>query len=221
MAAMRRIARWVYDRFATSPDGARHYYEELRKVDAAFDAKTGMDTSGILDLYTLTIAGGNRGFGNAYMATDPDEFAAALALLDMPLENATFIDLGSGKGRALLLAARYRFKRIIGVEFAEELHLAATANVARLQGEERIETMLADASEYTLPAGPVLLYLFNPFDRPLMSAVARKALASWRMNPRPMRVIYGKPFLADCWSGAGWQVLIDDPRFVIFSPPSA
>ena len=42
-----------------------------------------------------------------------------------------FIDLGSGKGRMVLAAAaRYPFKRVIGVELAEQLHEVARANVA-------------------------------------------------------------------------------------------
>ncbi|MBZ5489392.1 MAG: class I SAM-dependent methyltransferase [Acidobacteriia bacterium] len=47
------------------------------------------------------------------------------------LQDFTFIDLGSGKGRALLMAAQYGFKRIIGVEFMPELHRVAQENIRK------------------------------------------------------------------------------------------
>jgi hypothetical protein len=130
------------------------------------------------------------------------------------------VDLGSGKGRALLLAAHHPFKRIVGIEFAEELHRAAAANVELMRDASRIELIHGDASEYSLPPGPVVLYLYNPFDRPLMTAVAKNTLANWAADPRPVQVIYAAAFLADCWSEAGWRLAASHPHFVIFSPPT-
>ena len=219
-AAAHRVAGWVRSHFERGPGSLRHHYEHLRHTDARFDGETGMDTGGILGLYGLTVESPNRAFGNAYQATDPQQFHSAIAALDVPLEQSTFIDLGSGKGRALLLAAGYPFRRIVGVEFAEELHLAAAANVDRMEGESRIEVIHGDASEYVLPSGCVVLYLFNPFDRPLMAAVAKNALASWASDPRPIRVIYAAPFLADCWATAGWRLAATQPDFAIFAPPA-
>jgi SAM-dependent methyltransferase len=43
-----------------------------------------------------------------------------------------FIDLGSGKGRVLLMAAEYPFRRIIGVELLPELHEIARQNLLRV-----------------------------------------------------------------------------------------
>ena len=212
--------RRLFDRMASGPDSARHYYARLGAVDTAFDGETGMDTGGVIDLYGLTVVGANRGMGNAYMATVPEDFAEALGALDIPMEGASFVDLGSGKGRALLLAARYPFARIIGVEFAEELHRAAMANAARLPGETRIELVQGDAAAYALPAGPLVVYLFNPFDRPLMQAVAQAALQSWRDDRRPFRVIYSNPVLAECWTEAGWSTAATGSHFRIFSPPA-
>ena len=219
-AAAHRLTRWIWSHFERGPGSLRHHYEQVRRTDERFDAETGMDTGGVLALYNLTVASANRAFGNAYQATDPEHFSAAIASLDLPLDESTFIDLGSGKGRALLLAARHPFKRIVGIEFAEELHRAAAANLELMGNESRIELIHGDATEYSLPQGPVVLYLYNPFDRPLMTAVATNAVANWAADPRPVRVIYAAPFLADCWSAAGWRVAAAHPHFVIFSPPT-
>src|SRR5579864_7137056 len=78
-----------------------------------------------------------------YFATEPwlfEQIIQALALsiqksavsqsVDSTLRDFTFIDLGSGKGRVLLMASDYPFKRIIGVEFMLELHRVAQKNIA-------------------------------------------------------------------------------------------
>jgi len=44
--------------------------------------------------------------------------------MPIDLSKFTFIDLGAGKGRALLMASDYLFQKIIGVEFMPELHHA-------------------------------------------------------------------------------------------------
>jgi methylase of polypeptide subunit release factors len=67
-----------------------------------------------------------------HTASDPDELANAVASLDVEHKDFTFIDLGSGKGRALVLALSYPFRRVVGVEFALELHRVAEANLISL-----------------------------------------------------------------------------------------
>ena len=55
-------------------------------------------------------------------AIEPARFRKVLASLQIAFHDYTFIDFGSGKGRALLLASEFPFKRIIGLEFSPELH---------------------------------------------------------------------------------------------------
>ena len=218
-ALLRRASAWVRHRLPGQHSAAAaSYYDERRSKDVAYDAETGLDTGGIIDLGNLTIASPNAAFGNAYMATTPEEFEAGLAALDLPIEGMSFLDLGSGKGRTLFLAARHPFTRIIGVEFARELHEAALANLARLPSERRIELIHGDAATYSLPEGPLLLFIYNAFDRPLMSRVAACTLEAWRSAPRPLRVLLVNPVLADVWLASGWQTIAQDPSFILLGP---
>lgn len=77
-----------------------------------------------------------------------------------------FVDLGSGKGRVVLQAARFPFRRVIGVEIAPELTEIAHANIAASRDGLRcqeIELVTADVLEYRLPPDVTVAYLYNPF----------------------------------------------------------
>lgn len=107
-----------------------------------------------------------------------------------------FIDLGSGKGRVVYLAARYRFARVIGVELSEELNAIARANLERLRHKlkcQSIEIVTADLTDYEIPDDVTFIYMFNPLDGPLFSAMLNNVLASLDRRPRRLRLIYMNP----------------------------
>jgi hypothetical protein len=113
------------------------------------------------------------------------------------LQEFTFVDLGSGKGRVLLMAAQYGFKRIVGVEFMPEWHRIAETNIRKFIAQygiaSPIESFCMDAREFNFPAGPLVVYLFNPFPEPVLAAVLEKLRQSWVANPRPVFVAYRYP----------------------------
>ena len=76
------------------------------EVDRQFDAQFAVETGGVTHLSALRISGDNRRFGVDHIASDPDELEHALDSLPGDLKGLTFVDLGSGKGRAVLLASR-------------------------------------------------------------------------------------------------------------------
>lgn len=134
-----------------------------------------------------------------YQPTVEEEFAAIMqhfAAID--LQSYTFIDLGSGKGRALLLGAMYPFARIVGVEVQPGLDAIARENIERFaDGAQRchqIESLCADAREYAFPPTPIVLYLFNPFPDYVLRDVLANLVSSARSAPRPIYVIYNAPF---------------------------
>lgn len=110
------------------------------------------------------------------------------------VKDFTFIDLGSGKGRALLMAAPFGFKRIIGVEFMPELHRAAEKNIAGYSSDRQryrnIEAVCVDARDFQFPPGPMVVYLFNPFSESTFVQVLGNLRRSVEESPRPLYIAY-------------------------------
>jgi hypothetical protein len=198
---------------------------EIRKkaVDASFDYDRGVDTGGSTPLADLTIDGPNRRFGLIHIASDPDEFANALGSLDLKHKEFTFIDLGSGKGRALYLALTYPFRRILGVEFALELHRAAEANLISLAATgtdvSRIELVHVDVTNFRFPAEPSVIYLYNPFDGDVMRKMVQRILLTQAANPRPLFILYANPLLENYWIEAGFVAIKRGATFSLLMPP--
>ncbi len=134
-----------------------------------------------------------------YQPTFPDEFSEMMQhLARVDFSEYTFIDLGSGKGRVLLLAAMYPFAEVIGVEVQQELHKIAEENIARFDvpGQQcrELHSVCMDAREYEFPQTPILLYLFNPFPAYVMERVLENLKRSFEQHPRPLIVIYNAPW---------------------------
>jgi precorrin-6B methylase 2 len=107
-----------------------------------------------------------------------------------------FVDLGSGKGRVVLQAAQYPFKRVIGVELSPELNEVARANVEanrpRLKCRE-VEVITADLTEYVVPDDVTVAYCFNPVIGELFAALLEELLRSLDRRPRRLVLIYTNP----------------------------
>ena len=101
-------------------------------------------------------------------------FRAALKRL-RPTADDVFVDIGSGKGQAIIAAAQLPIARAIGVELAEDLTAVARANLARVQARLRcphIELVNADAVEWPIPDDVSIIYLYCPFIGDLFAALA-------------------------------------------------
>lgn len=87
----------------------------------------------------------------------------------------TFIDFGSGKGRPMLIASRLGFRRVVGVEYARELHEIALGNIeifrSRYPDAAPIESVYCDATVYAVPREPCLFFFFSPFRFSVMAKV--------------------------------------------------
>lgn len=210
--------------FAKKPDaGSAGWAASKKAVDDRFDQKYNVDTGGVTHLHDLKIAGPNRRFGTTHIASDPDEFTAALSSLTIRHADYTFIDLGCGKGRALILACSYPFRRIVGVEFALELYMAAQDNLRRAAAAgvdiTRIELLHADATLFDFPIEPLVLFLYNPFDGEVMKTMVHRIRQTHLRNPRPLFVLYTNPLLYDHWIDAGFLTLLRGDTFALLAPP--
>ena len=152
-----------------------------------FDLEFGVRTSGLVAGRHLHAGHRHDHHVTAYYAVAPSVFHGLLVRWRRcpqlaPLDAYTFVDLGAGMGRALLLAAAYSFRAVIGVELHPTLARIARGNLAvwRAAGRARVPTRVycRDAAAFALPPGPCLVFLFNPFGAPVL----RRLLRCWKRN---------------------------------------
>src|ERR1700722_1655110 len=142
-------------------------------------------------------------FHSPYQPTEPALFHEMLDALQqqshLDVREFTFIDLGSGKGRTLLLASDYPFRRIVGVELLPALHHIAQDNLQKYHSESEkcfaLESICENATAFAFPAEPTVLYLFNPFPEAGLRRMLANLDQSLRENPRPVYVLYHNPLL--------------------------
>ncbi len=140
-------------------------------------------------------------FHSPYQPTEPALFHDMLQALKIDFDQFTFVDLGSGKGRTLLMAADYPFRRVVGVELLPGLNRIARENISLYHGALQkcfaLESICADAREFVFPDEPLVLYLFNPFLESGLARVIANLEQSLRTTPRPVAVLYHNPLLAN------------------------
>jgi SAM-dependent methyltransferase len=142
-------------------------------------------------------------FHSPYQPTEPDLFREMLEALrevaGVDFNDFVFVDLGSGKGRTLLMASDYPFRKIIGVELLPALNIIAEGNLRDYKSERQqcfaLETVCADATAFSFPGEPLLLYLFNPFPEAGLRRVIERLEQRLRENPRMVYVLYHNPLL--------------------------
>ncbi len=103
-----------------------------RRAGQRFDAEHRVVTEALLFLGELDPAaiGPNIGLATHYEATPPGDVVRLLAVAQLVPECTTFVDIGSGMGRVVLIASRLPFKQVVGVEISPALHEIARENLA-------------------------------------------------------------------------------------------
>jgi SAM-dependent methyltransferase len=143
-------------------------------------------------------------FHSPYQPTESvlfHEMIAALAARNgFDFSEFTFLDLGSGKGRTLLMASDYSFRRIVGVELLPALNDVAQDNIGKYRSESQkcfaIESICGDATEFGFPVEPTILFLFHPLAESGLRRVRVNLERSLREHPRMVYVVYHNPLLA-------------------------
>ena len=191
-----------------------------------FDWQHHIKTCDTAELSGLTIRSDNAKHGVWYHPSHPRLVFRLLDGLSIDYRAYMFIDLGSGKGRTLLIASEYPFRRIVGVEFAEELHKAAVRNVRDYRGRTQrctdIECLHLDATDFEIPPIPTVFYLANPFRPPVLVPVLHNIEKSLDEVPRDVLLIYVTPFHGELIERETRMRQVDEGtyhRLYRFSPP--
>jgi|SRR5579862_3224421 len=158
-----------------------------------FDRRYGTRTSGFVsqnDLPGSPVDTGKPGF---YAASQPSIIRAALQAIPGVAE-FSFIDLGCGKGRALMVATEFQFRAVVGVELSRDLAGIARENSRTLRrrfpARRPIEIELHDAVTYPFPPGNLVVFLYNPFGAPVIDQVAANLEARASTGSRIFVVYY-------------------------------
>jgi hypothetical protein len=165
-------------------------------LGARFDRRYGIDASGKQNLTHYTVRG-DMSDGNRYEGMYTGLAPHLWSLLPTDVSNFTFVDFGAGKGRGCLSAAQKNFKKIIGVEFAQELCADMERNIRVFKSPWQrcfnLEVVCVDATQFEIPDGDCVLFFFNPFKRKTLKAVIDNIESSLRQKPRHMLILYYYP----------------------------
>ena len=175
-----RVASGSADTGAVRGEFAPHPFDQAHQVDTSGLVRgEDIDSGSLSDLYIT-----------AYYGISPSSLRQALALLPDPADTYTFVDLGCGKGRALMVAAELPFRRLVGVEISPELARIAQANTAR---EPRIHVEQGDAATFAFPHEPLVIFLYHPFLPPVLKKVLRNLEQARAASAGPIFLLYANP----------------------------
>jgi SAM-dependent methyltransferase len=172
--------------------GVRNYDAER---DRSFDRRFGTDTAGRVAPEQLGIADGvAREQAILYLPSPERVTRWMLANAGIDHRDYTFVDMGCGKGRVILVAATYPFQRVVGVEISAPLAKIARANIDRFQPPTRkcrnVEVHTVDATRFAFPETNLLIHFYHPFEPPLLNAVLEQLQRSIDARPRKVVIAY-------------------------------
>ena len=176
--------------------------EQKQEDFEAFDAQFGTDTAEEVWPWELPSVGKYRRDMHVYQTLAASTINNIIGELPIAHDRFTFIDLGSGKGRALLVASIYPFRKIVGVEVADELHQIALKNIDtyaaanKSQSIQKCQSIVAvrgDATQYEFPQGPLVVFMYSPFGKATLTKVIDGLGRSYDAEPRKIILVYANP----------------------------
>ena len=182
--------------------------EQQKHCSHPFDERYGTDTGGLIPREKLVTGSIADKHVTAYYGVAP---SILRSLIDRwheetnpvrDIEQYTFLDIGAGKGRAVIIAAENPFKEVIGVELNPQLAAMARDNVSLVTGREAdrhsvtqvllapIQIVEGDALLYPLSPYPMLVLLFHPFEAAALRIFLRRVEAVFATQPDILDLLY-------------------------------
>jgi SAM-dependent methyltransferase len=187
------------------------------------DRKFGIETAAAETGYLSDVPSPNRDFAVPYEAIQLDKFhdmISAVRRLVGRISKYHFVDLGSGKARALIYAAESGFCHCTGVEFSAELHAVAEKNVeAYRQATKstcRFSLHCMDAVDFEFPDNDMVLFMYNPFSSEVMQPVAARLRDFVEKSDRDLFLLYRNPTCSDDFRALGLTRLESNESFQIY-----
>ena len=164
-----------------------------------FDLQNGVQTSGLIPGRYLKTGHAHDRHSTAYFGVAPSVFQALLKRWQRTkpvahIESFTFMDMGAGMGRAMLLASQHPFRKVIGIELNPLLAEIARRNLATWRSADlaRASTQIVcgDAVNARFPSGPCLIFLFNPFGPAVIRRLLLRLAHIFSSRPGQLDLLY-------------------------------
>ena len=164
-----------------------------------FDAKWGVQTSGLIPGRLLKTGHKHDRHSTAYFGVAPSVFRALVRRWQRtrpaaPIEQFAFIDVGAGMGRAMLLAAEFPFKQVVGIELNPVLAKIAQKNLKVWRASDRAQmpmrVLCGDAVTAPMPDGPCAVFLFNPFGASVLKRLLKRLAVDFADRAGQLDLLY-------------------------------
>lgn len=152
----------------------------------------------------------------AYMPSNYVLLQMLFTKLNQFSHNQTLLDVGSGKGRVLSVAAHFGFKEITGVEVVPEYcedALQKINNVSKKFPDTTFKIICTDAAQFSIPLHIQNIFLYNPFKEVMIEVLISNILSSFKKNPRHIYVIYLNPLFIQNFIAVGFKPDYSATRF--------
>ncbi|MGO9016256.1 MAG: hypothetical protein ACLQF0_14900 [Dissulfurispiraceae bacterium] len=180
-----------------------------------FDLRYGTNTTGVVEVDDLNIGATDRKNAYKYQAANYYILQKLLTTLKMDFGDSVLIDFGSGKGRVLLVALEYGFKRLIGVEISQALCAICEDNLRIYRRNKKkydatkVEISNIDAAKYPIPDDADIFFFYNPFGEEVFIKVIDNIEESLRLHRRSIYILYINPVFRDVLENKGFHCLLD------------
>jgi 16S rRNA G966 N2-methylase RsmD len=158
------------------------------------EKRLGVETAEIARLKNLGI---NRMDSHDYLPIAYYAIYSILRKIPLPKWKGVFLDYGAGKGRAVVAAAQFPFKKVIGVEISKELTNMAKLNIAKLKHKKTkcIEVHSINAADFVVPEEVNIIYFYNPFKDKVLQKTVNNIHFSFNRYPRKIFIVFFKDAL--------------------------
>lgn len=141
---------------------------------------------------------------HGYSMTDAGDMKRMLQSIPLDVNQASFLDIGCGKGMCLKCAVESGYKKVAGLDLDEHLLTIARRNMTKLKMD--VDCIYANAVDYEGYAEYDVFYFYNPFGRSVFEQVIQKITESQIERNREIWVVYYHPVFAELFENAGFAL---------------
>jgi SAM-dependent methyltransferase len=177
-----------------------------------FDLKHGVHTTAHIPGSELGVGHAHDIYNTVYLPSQPSMVSSCIEVWQSflteadhpashPIGDYTFVDLGCGMGRAVMVASLFPFRKVVGVEMNPKLGEQARSNLAIWQQTPRacndLEIATCEATDFAWPKTPLAIYMFNPFEEPVVVALLERLDEALAEGSGPIDILYVYPVAAE------------------------